>query len=134
MSDATLPAVIDIWIHPEGVREAASVFDDPEHQWFVAELARVSGPDLNLLYRASPPFVGVRSVHKLTRAFIGLICPTLNRGEVEKMTLPGSGWVTGCFFYPGHVGMTGGVSGHVEPCAWDHDPRRGRACPAQPGL
>jgi hypothetical protein len=24
--------------------------------------------------------------------------------------------------------MAGGVSGHVEPCAWDHAPRRGRAC------
>jgi hypothetical protein len=49
--------------------------------------------------------------------------------RVASMALPGSEWVTGrCSFYPGHVGMAGGVSGHVEPCAWDHDPRRGRAC------
>src|SRR3990172_2446158 len=27
-----------------------------------------------------------------------------------------------------HVGMAGGVSGHVEPRTWDHAPRRGRAC------
>src|SRR5574341_1630396 len=41
-------------------------------------------------------------------------------GVVEFRTLPGSEWVTGwCSFYPGHVGMTGGLSGHVEPCAWD---------------
>jgi hypothetical protein len=25
--------------------------------------------------------------------------------------------------------MAGGVSGHGKPCAWDHAPRRGRACP-----
>src|SRR3989304_5603980 len=35
------------------------------------------------------------------------------------------------FLLPWTRGMTGGVSGHVEPRAWDHDPRRGRACPAQ---
>jgi hypothetical protein len=53
------------------------------------------------------------------------------RPGVKKIkALPGSEWGTGCCcFYPGHVGMAGGVSGHVEPCAWDHDPRRGRAWP-----
>ncbi len=34
------------------------------------------------------------------------------------MALPGSEWVTGCCsLYPGHVGIAGGVSGHLEPCA-----------------
>ena len=45
------------------------------------------------------------------------------------MALPGSEWVTGCFLPWTHVGIAGGVSGHVEPRAGDHDPRRGRACP-----
>ena len=49
--------------------------------------------------------------------------------QPKKRALPGSERVTGCCsFYLGHVGMAGGVSGRVEPCPWDHDPRRGRAC------
>lgn len=82
---ATPPAVIDAWIHPDPVHHAASVFDDVEREWFKQELAKVSGPGLSLMYPPPAPFVGFRSRHELDRALIGLICPSLQRGDVQKI-------------------------------------------------
>lgn len=82
---ATPPAVLDVWIHPERVQEAASVFGDRERRWFANELTTISGPDFHQVNRASPPFVGLRGPHFLSRAMIGLICPSLQQGDVQKI-------------------------------------------------
>jgi hypothetical protein len=82
---ATPPAVIDIWIHAERIQQAASVFGDAEREWFRNELAKKSGPDRYVLFPPPAPMVGLRSAYELSEAFSGLICPSLERGEVGKI-------------------------------------------------
>lgn len=82
---ATLPAVIDISFHAEGLLRAASVLGDREREWFEKELAKVSGPTRYMMYAPVAPMVGVRNAHELDHAIVGLICPSLARGEIQKI-------------------------------------------------
>ena len=82
---ATPPAVIDISFHAEGLLRAASVLGAMEREWFEKELAKVSGPKRYMMYTPIAPMVGVRNAHELDHSIIGLICPSLARGDVKKI-------------------------------------------------
>jgi hypothetical protein len=82
---ATLPAVIDIRFHAEGILQAASVLGDREREWFEKELTKFSGPKRYVMYAPIAPMVGVRSAHELDHAIVGLICPSLARAEIQKV-------------------------------------------------
>jgi len=82
---ANPPAVIDVWIDAERLLGAASVFERTEHEWFASELTRVSGPDRYWMFPPPAPLVGLRATHELNAAIIGLICPSLRRGDVPTI-------------------------------------------------
>jgi len=82
---ASPPAVIDISLHPERIHQAASVFGDAEREWFRKELTKISGPDRYLIDPPPVRWAAARTAHELDRALIGLICPSLQRGELEKI-------------------------------------------------
>jgi hypothetical protein len=82
---ASPPAVIDVWIDAEALRREAALFGDAERERFARELARISGPDRSLMFPPPAPLVGVRHDAELSDALVGLICPSLERGEVAKI-------------------------------------------------
>jgi hypothetical protein len=85
VGQATPPTVLDVWIDAERIQRATAVFGDAERDWFTKELARVGGADRYVMFPPPAPLMGFRSPHELNRALIGLLCPSLQRGDVGKI-------------------------------------------------